>query len=184
VAHAGQNAQKLGQCRDFLPVKSSEPARPPHPRHLLHPLRLPRLRLRDHRLHRRRQCRKKTRETRNEAAYGGYRSGMRACVRHFRGCGCGCFSRRRGCGGLLSRGRRRGGAGRGGRRRRGLRSGKCDVRRPEMSSALVAHPELLRCPRLPRRRIAHFHLLAAPLTSNLQREVSHAADCTACAQAR
>jgi hypothetical protein len=46
-----------------------------------------------------------------------------------------------------------------------------------MAAAAGTHPELLRRPRLTRLRVAQIHLLATPLTTELETDVRHARDC-------
>jgi molybdenum cofactor cytidylyltransferase len=48
-----------------------------------------------------------------------------------------------------------------------------------MPTAAIADPKLLRRPGPSRRRVAHFHLIAAALTPHLKPDVGHAADSTA-----
>ena len=48
--------------------------------------------------------------------------------------------------------------------------------RPEMPAATRAHPELVRCPRHARTRIAHVHLRAATHAANLEIALGHARD--------
>lgn len=42
-----------------------------------------------------------------------------------------------------------------------------------MTAAAVTDPELLQGPRLSRRGIFHFHLVATPLTADLERRIGH-----------
>jgi hypothetical protein len=62
--------------------------------------------------------------------------------------------------------------------RLGLLTVRRGERRPEVTSAARAHPELVGRPRHARSWIAEVHLGAAALTSDVQVELTHARDST------